>query len=611
MCGIVCAVSKRNVASMLIEGLKRLEYRGYDSAGLAILSPDKNELQRIRTLGKVQQLAQAIKAQSMLGSVGIAHTRWATHGAPSEQNAHPQMSADLALVHNGIVENHREQRTKLLELGYTFTSDTDTEVIVHMVHYYRSKGASLIDALRKAIGELKGAMAIGVISSKEGECLAVACKGAPLVIGRGLDEYLVASDQVALQRFAKTCTILEDGDCALITRDEVLIIDQNSKAVRRPWIKISVDAISHADKGGFKHFMLKEIFEQPKALATTIEGRFSNDQVLTKAFGYDADILFKKIDQVYISACGTSYHAGMVAKYWIEEIANIPCHVEIASEYRYRKLAKLSDNTLFIAVSQSGETADTLAALKMSKELPFLERMAICNVASSTLARLADRTVLTRAGREIGVASTKAFTTQLIVFLNLALLLAKYSNPTFKQADLIQQILQLPKLIEEVLLLNDKITSLATLFAKKRNALFLGRGLQYPIAMEGALKLKEISYIHAEAYPSGELKHGALALIDKDMPVVAIVPNDKLLEKIVSNLQEVKCRGGELFVFTDEKINWHQEIQAHTIDMPSVHPLLAPILYTIPLQLLAYNVAYKRGTDIDQPRNLAKSVTVE
>ena len=605
MCGIIGAISKRDITKILLEGLRRLEYRGYDSAGMAIIDYD-GRLKRLRVLGKVQALANAMAETNIAGTIGIAHTRWATHGKPSEQNAHPHTShGEIAVVHNGIIENHDDLRRYLQELGYEFTSETDTEVAAHLIHYHYQQNKSLLSAVQATAAQLDGAFALGVIHHTDSpqELIAIR-KGSPLVIGLGIDEQFIASDALALRSFAQSIIYLEDGDSVRLTTHDLQIFNAKNERVKRESQPLSDDC-NAVSKGPYRHFMLKEIFEQGKVLNNTLEGRIANLDVLKASFGDQALTLFSKIKHIHIVACGTSYHAGLVAKYWLESLAKIPTQVEIASEYRYRDVV-VSDNTLFITVSQSGETADTLAALNKAKSMNYLGSFAICNVATSTLVREADLVFLTRAGVEIGVASTKAFTTQLTAFLMLATVLCKDE----RAAEVFTELQQLPASCQRVLKINDEIASLASLFVNKSNALFLGRGVQYPVALEGALKLKEISYIHAEAYPAGELKHGPLALVDKDMPVVAIAPNDDLLDKLKSNLHEVSARGGELFVFVDDSQTWSAN-NAHLIHVPTCGHWIAPIIYTIPLQLLAYHVAVAKGTDVDQPRNLAKSVTVE
>lgn len=610
MCGIVGAVAERNITAILLEGLKRLEYRGYDSAGVAVFTNDET-LERMRRPGKVSELEAALAEHPLVGRLGIAHTRWATHGAPCERNAHPHFSGDIAVVHNGIIENHEALREQLKALGYVFTSDTDTEVIAHLLNHKLKDQPDLSVALKATVKELHGAYGLAVINAKQPDRLVAARSGSPLVIGLGLGENFLASDQLALRQVTDRFMYLEEGDIAEIRRDNVQIWDINGNAVERQTVQYS-DGAEAADKGEFRHYMLKEIHEQPTVVQRTLEGRLSNDQVLVQAFGPQAAELFAKVRNVQIVACGTSYHAGMVARYWLEELAGIPCQVEVASEFRYRKVVVQPD-TLFVTISQSGETADTLAALRNAKELGFLASLAICNVGISSLVRESDLTLLTQAGREIGVASTKAFTTQLVGLLLLTLSLGQVRGTLADgvEARLVEELRRLPTRLGEALAMDSTVEKIAELFAEKNHTLFLGRGAQFPVAMEGALKLKEISYIHAEAYPAGELKHGPLALVDNDMPVVTVAPNNELLEKLKSNLQEVRARGGELIVFADEKAGMTNGEGTHVVQMPHIHDILSPILYTVPLQLLSYYVAVLKGTDVDQPRNLAKSVTVE
>ncbi|MFK0269591.1 glutamine--fructose-6-phosphate transaminase (isomerizing) [Pseudomonas asiatica] len=611
MCGIVGAVAERNITAILIEGLKRLEYRGYDSAGLAVLTQN-GELQRRRRIGKVSELEAAVAVEPLAGQLGIAHTRWATHGAPTEGNAHPHFSGnEVAVVHNGIIENHEELREELKGLGYVFTSQTDTEVIVHLIHHTLKSVPDLTDALKAAVKRLHGAYGLALISAKQPDRLVAARSGSPLVIGLGLGENFLASDQLALRQVTDRFMYLEEGDIAEIRRDQVSIWDQDGHKVQRETVQYHEGAEA-ADKGTYRHFMLKEIHEQPSVVQRTLEGRLGKDNVMVQAFGPQAAELFAKVRNVQIVACGTSYHAGMVARYWLESLAGIPCQVEVASEFRYRKVVVQPD-TLFVSISQSGETADTLAALRNAKELGFLGSLAICNVGISSLVRESDLTLLTLAGPEIGVASTKAFTTQLVslMLLTLALGQVRGTLEAGVEAELVEELRRLPARLGEALAMDATVEKIAELFADKHHTLFLGRGAQYPVAMEGALKLKEISYIHAEAYPAGELKHGPLALVDSDMPVVTVAPNNELLEKLKSNLQEVRARGGELVVFADEQAGMTNGEGTHVIKVPHIADALAPILYTIPLQLLSYYVAVLKGTDVDQPRNLAKSVTVE
>ncbi|OEC34523.1 glucosamine--fructose-6-phosphate aminotransferase (isomerizing) [Pseudomonas cuatrocienegasensis] len=611
MCGIVGAVAERSITAVLVEGLKRLEYRGYDSAGVALLD-DQGVLQRRRRVGKVSELETALSSEPLPGRLGIAHTRWATHGAPSERNAHPHFSgSDLAVVHNGIIENHEQLREQLKGLGYVFSSDTDTEVIVHLLDHKLKSQPDLTAALKEAVKELHGAYGLAVISAKQPDRLLAARSGSPLVIGLGLGENFLASDQLALRQVTDRFMYLEEGDIAEIRRDSVQVWAADGQPVVRETVQYHEGAEA-ADKGAYRHFMLKEIHEQPKVVQRTLEGRLGSDHVLVQAFGPLAAELFAKVRNVQIVACGTSYHAGMVARYWLEELAGIPCQVEVASEFRYRKVVVQPD-TLFVSISQSGETADTLAALRNGKELGYLASLAICNVGISSLVRESDLCLLTLAGPEIGVASTKAFTTQLVALMLLTLSLGQVRGTLDKalEAELVDELRRLPTRLGEALAMDSVVDKISELFAEKHHSLFLGRGAQYPVAMEGALKLKEISYIHAEAYPAGELKHGPLALVDSDMPVVTVAPNNELLEKLKSNLQEVRARGGELIVFADEQAGMRNGEGTHVVNMPHIHDALAPILYTIPLQLLSYYVAVLKGTDVDQPRNLAKSVTVE
>ncbi|HAT1972523.1 TPA: glutamine--fructose-6-phosphate transaminase (isomerizing) [Legionella pneumophila] len=604
MCGIMGAVSERDISKILLEGLRRLEYRGYDSAGIAVID-NQDRLKRVRIQGKVQNLADAMQETAIAGNTGIAHTRWATHGKPSEQNAHPHLShGEIALVHNGIIENHEHLRQQLITNGYQFTSETDTEVAAHLIHYHYQQHENLLLAVQKAAGEMQGAFALGVIHQKRPEELVAIRKGSPLVLGFGIGENFIASDALALRSFAQSVIYMEEGDSACVTTEDIKVYDSNRILVERVVHPLNSDS-EIVNKGPYRHFMLKEIFEQSKVITDTLESRINSIDVLRASFGEKASHIFPVVKNIHIVACGTSYHAGMIAKYWLESLAGLPTQVEIASEYRYRDVV-VPDNTLFITVSQSGETADTLAALFKAKQSNYLASLAICNVATSTLVREADCVFLTRAGVEIGVASTKAFTTQLAAFLMLAAALCN----DHRAQEVLRQLQELPACCERVLQMNEEIESLASLFVNKVHALFLGRGVQYPVALEGALKLKEISYIHAEAYPAGELKHGPLALVDKDMPVIAVAPNDELLDKLKSNLHEVSARGGQLFVFVDDSQNWKAN-GARLIKVPSCGVWLAPIVYTIPLQLLAYHVAVAKGTDVDQPRNLAKSVTVE
>ena len=610
MCGIVGAVAGRNVVPILIEGLRRLEYRGYDSAGVAVLDADQR-LERVRAMGKVKMLEASIAQQHTQGVTGIAHTRWATHGVPSEDNAHPHASNDvIAVVHNGIIENHDKLRKKLQGLGYIFTSQTDTEVVAHLVHHYVQNKKDLLAAVQATIAELEGAYALGIISAADPNRIIGARKGSPLVVGVGIEEHFIASDAMALAPVTHQVIYLEDGDVADLRRTERAIYNAAGKKVDRP-VRVSEASADAVDRGQYRNFTQKEIFEQPQAVADTLEGRLSKHRILEEAFGVAAPAIFDKIAAVQIIACGTSYHAGMVARYWMENLAGLPCNVEVASEYRYRKHVVLP-NTLIVTISQSGETADTLAALQQTKTLGYAHSLAICNVPESSLVRESELVLLTHAGMEIGVASTKAFTTQLVSLLLLTVVLARrHGLSAATEKKLVDELEHLPGRIQKVLALDDTIKSLAGRFVDKQHALFLGRGVHYPIAMEGALKLKEISYIHAEAYAAGELKHGPLALVDANMPVVAVAPNDELLEKLKSNLQEVRARGGELLVFSEDACEVSADPGTTMVCMPETGEWTAPILYTIPLQLLAYHVALVKGTDVDQPRNLAKSVTVE
>ena len=617
MCGIVGAIAEREVREILLEGLKRLEYRGYDSAGLAFISPTPNalatQINTIKTVGKVNKLVSAVsksKAKAS-GRIGIAHTRWATHGKPSVANAHPHLSgADIALVHNGIIENYEALRAELRKAGYTFDTDTDTETIAHLIHANRAGGkVSLLSAVKKTVKRLEGAYGLCVIDNTEPDKLVVARSGSPLVIGVGIGENFVASDPLALGQVTDRFIYLEEGDIAQVERESITIWHKGKK-VNRPTTTVAHQT-ADSDKGRYEHFMLKEIYEQPRVIQDTLDGRVSKSSVLEQAFGINAPALFDKIKTVQIVACGTSSHAGLVAKYWFESIAKLPCQVDIASDYRYRDIIAQPD-TLFVTISQSGETADTLAALRYAKKLDYVATLAICNVATSSLVRESDISMLTMAGQEIGVASTKAFTTQLTTLLVLAIVLARRTGlTTAQEAKLVKELHKLPGIVEKTLGLRKQIKTIAKQFSDKHHSLFLGRGIQYPVAKEGALKLKEISYIHAEAYPAGELKHGPLALVDSKMPVVAVAPNNDLLGKLKANLSEVSARGGKLFVFADESIGYQSEKGLKVINVPRCSEVLAPIVFTVPLQLLSYYVAITKGTDVDHPRNLAKSVTVE
>jgi glutamine---fructose-6-phosphate transaminase (isomerizing) len=611
MCGIVGAVAERNVVPILMEGLRRLEYRGYDSAGLAVLN-GSTHLIRLRTVGKVRMLDDALEQTPTAGNIGIAHTRWATHGVPSERNAHPHVSRDgLAIVHNGIIENHEALRTDLEQRGYTFSSETDTEVIAHRIHHHLKSLNDLFAAVRATVEELEGAYALLVVSEHDPGRLIVARQGCPVVVGLGDEENFVASDVAALLPVTRRFVFLEEGDVAEISRQFVRILDGNGRAVERPMRESELTADA-AERGPYAHFMLKEIYEQPRAIAETLQERVANGRLLEAAFGPAATAVFRRARNVHIVACGTSFHAAAVARYFIEQIGNLPCSVDIASEYRYRN-PLVPPDSLFVTISQSGETADTLAALRLAKQSGYLSTLAICNVPESSLVRESELVMLTRAGPEIGVASTKAFTTQLAALGMLVVALAKHHGADAeRERGLVTRLIELPALVEKTLELDGVIRELAKRFADKRHALFLGRGALYPIALEGALKLKEISYLHAEGYPAGELKHGPLALVDSDMPVITVAPNNDLLEKLKSNLMEVRARGGELIVFADPESGISASDGVTVIEMPRhVTYVQAPVVYAVPLQLLAYHAAILKGTDVDQPRNLAKSVTVE
>jgi glucosamine--fructose-6-phosphate aminotransferase (isomerizing) len=608
MCGIVGAVAQRNVVPILLEGLQRLEYRGYDSAGLVVVRDGK--LERVRSIGRVADLTE--KCANTQGHIGIAHTRWATHGVPSERNAHPHISKNhIAVVHNGIIENYEALRTRLTAESYEFTSDTDTEVIAHLIHSHYARGNSLLAATQASLAELVGAYAIGVIAADNPDQLICARRGSPLLLGVGIEEHFIASDVSALLPVTRKVVYLEEGDVVEVGRHSYQIFDATGKRVERA-VQISELSNESVQLGQYRHYMQKEIHEQPQALADTLESVCNSQSLVPGIFGAEAATTFADIDSILILACGTSYHAGLVARFWLEEIAGIPCNVEIASEYRYRTSVPNS-KALVVVISQSGETADTLAALNHAKTLGHSHTLAICNVPESALVRLCKLRMLTRAGPEIGVASTKAFTTQLAALFLLTLVFAKQRGRLTAQQEQyhLHELRHLPGAVQKVLELEPHIAKLAKQFAGKHHALFLGRGLHYPIALEGALKLKEISYIHAEAYPAGELKHGPLALVDKDMPVISVAPNDALLEKLKSNLQEVRARGGELYVFADANTHIRAADGIHIMQMPEHAGYLSPILHTIPLQLLAYYVALQKGTDVDKPRNLAKSVTVE
>jgi len=610
MCGIVGAVAQRDVAAILVEGLKRLEYRGYDSAGIATVN-ENNKLTSVKRLGKVQELAKALAENPLAGGTGIAHTRWATHGSPSEVNAHPHVSSDnIAVVHNGIIENHHALRSYLQGLGYEFLSQTDTEVITHLVHHELKTSDSLLAAVQKTVKQLEGAYGTVVMDSHDETNIIVARSGSPLVIGFGVGENFIASDIMALLPVTRKFAYLEEGDVAQVTRFEVNIFDINGQPTDRIAKEVNVSHDS-GDKGEYRHYMLKETYEQPTAIRNALEGRLVANEISHTAFGEDSDDIFKEIEHVQIIACGTSYHSGMVARYWLEALAGVSCNIEIASEFRYRK-SHVPKNALLVTISQSGETADTLAALRLAKEIGYKASLVICNVDGSSLVRESDLSFMTKAGAEIGVASTKAFTTQLVALMMMTLAIGKHHGMSPEQQnDIAQSLMTLPAKLDEVLALAGDIEALAEDFADKQHALFLGRGDQYPIAMEGALKLKEISYIHAEAYAAGELKHGPLALIDAEMPVIVVAPKNDLIEKLKSNVEEVRARGGLMYVFADSDANFTSDDTMKVINVPVCDDLIAPIVYTLPLQLLSYYVAIIKGTDVDQPRNLAKSVTVE
>jgi len=611
MCGIVGVAARQDVVPLLLDGLRRLEYRGYDSAGVAVQT-DGALLERVRKVGKVAELARALQQTPLSGLTGIAHTRWATHGVPSEQNAHPHVCHErVAIVHNGIIENHDALRTEQRAAGYRFTSQTDTEVIVHQVDHYLGKGQDLLAAVKSTVADLEGAFALGVICKDEPGRLVAARRGSPLVIGLAGDAILIASDVAALISSTSDFIFLEDGDVADIIHNRLTVYDQSGQVVERA-LKKSALKLGATDKGEYAHYMLKEIFEQPRAIADTLEGRIGSNRVLEEAFGTNAHDIFDEVKGVHIIACGTSYHAGMVGRYWLESLAGVPCSVEVASEFRYRHPV-VRKNSLIVTLSQSGETADTLAGLHEASRLGFGHSLSICNVPESSLVRESDLVLMTHAGPEIGVASTKAFTTQLVAMLLLTIVLGRrHAMSPETEARLVSELRSLPGKVEHALTLNDEIRALANgLMGNKHNALFLGRGAQFPVAMEGALKLKEISYIHAESYPAGELKHGPLALVDATMPVVVVAPNNDLLEKLKSNLQEVRARGGELIVFADTDVGITSEPGVTVLPVAPTDDSIAPIIFTVPLQLLAYHVAVFKGTDIDQPRNLAKSVTVE
>ena len=610
MCGIVGAVAQRDVAEILINGLHRLEYRGYDSAGVAVVDPN-HELHRVRCLGKVKALDEAVAVKPLIGGTGIAHTRWATHGEPSEANAHPHTSGNFAVVHNGIIENHEELRELLKSRGYVFNSQTDTEVIAHLVEWEMRTASTLLEAVQKTVKQLTGAYGMVVLDREHPEHLVAARSGSPLVIGLGIGENFLASDQLALLSVTRRFIYLEEGDIAEITRRTVDIYDANGQKVEREVHESNLENDA-AEKGKFRHFMQKEIYEQPNALINTMEGRILHNNVIVDAIGNGAAEILEKVEHIQIVACGTSYNAGMTARYWFEALAGVSCDVEIASEFRYRKFVT-RPNSLLVTISQSGETADTLAALRLAKEKGYMAALTICNVSSSSLVRESDLAFMTRAGVEVGVASTKAFTTQLAALLMLVTAIGKVKGniSNEKEVEIVKALQSLPAEVEKALAFDKDIEALAEDFAEKNHALFLGRGEFYPIAMEASLKLKEISYIHAEAYAAGELKHGPLALIDADMPVIVVAPNNELLEKVKSNIEEVRARGGQLYVFADKEAGFTPSEGMKIITMPKVNEIIAPIFYTVPMQLLSYHVALIKGTDVDQPRNLAKSVTVE
>ena len=610
MCGIVGAVAQRDVAEILINGLHRLEYRGYDSAGVAVVDPN-HELHRVRCLGKVKALDEAVAVKPLIGGTGIAHTRWATHGEPSEANAHPHTSGNFAVVHNGIIENHEELRELLKSRGYVFNSQTDTEVIAHLVNWEMRTASTLLEAVQKTVKQLTGAYGMVVLDREHPEHLVAARSGSPLVIGLGIGENFLASDQLALLSVTRRFIYLEEGDIAEITRRTVDIYDANGQKVEREVHESNLENDA-AEKGKFRHFMQKEIYEQPNALINTMEGRILHNNVIVDAIGNGAAEILEKVEHIQIVACGTSYNAGMTARYWFEALAGVSCDVEIASEFRYRKFVT-RPNSLLVTISQSGETADTLAALRLAKEKGYMAALTICNVSSSSLVRESDLAFMTRAGVEVGVASTKAFTTQLAALLMLVTAIGKVKGniSNEQEVEIVKALQSLPAEVEKALAFDKDIEALAEDFAEKNHALFLGRGEFYPIAMEASLKLKEISYIHAEAYAAGELKHGPLALIDADMPVIVVAPNNELLEKVKSNIEEVRARGGQLYVFADKEAGFTASEGMKIITMPKVNEIIAPIFYTVPMQLLSYHVALIKGTDVDQPRNLAKSVTVE
>lgn len=611
MCGIVGAIAERQVSGILLEGLKRLEYRGYDSAGMAVRDSADGVIHSTRRSGKVAELAAALEQQPVAGTMGIAHTRWATHGKPEQRNAHPHMSGDrIAVVHNGIIENFERLKAELIAKGFEFSSDTDTEVIAHLVHDKLNSGADFVSAVEQTLAQLDGAYALAIMDQQQPDLIMAARMGSPLVIGVGIGENFIASDPLAMLQVTDQFIYLDEGDIAEVSLADITIRNRNGVPVTHP-----VQRFEHGqdatDKGEYRHYMMKEIYEQPAVVNAVLEGRLSKDTVLEQAFGAEAAAIFDRVGSVQIIACGTSYHAGLIAKYWIEELVGIPCLIEVASEYRYRKVAVLP-NSLFLTISQSGETADTLAALREAKNAGFLACLTICNVPGSSLVRESDLALMTNAGPEIGVASTKAFTSQLVALLMTTLVLGRrHGLARETEQQLVAALRLLPQQLEQVLALDAPIKALSEKFADKHHSLFLGRGAMYPVAMEGALKLKEISYIHAEAYPAGELKHGPLALVDADMPVIVVAPNNSLLEKLKANMQEVQARGGELYVFADQAAGLNNGDGIHSLELPQIHSVLGPILYTLPLQLLSYHVAVLKGTDVDQPRNLAKSVTVE
>ncbi len=610
MCGIVGAVGDRNVPPILLEGLKRLEYRGYDSAGLAVIS-DGGKVERRRSVGKVQELVNSLDAEPLRGNIGIAHTRWATHGVPAQNNAHPHASNDrVCIVHNGIIENFETLREELREKGYEFASETDSETVAHLVDSYLAEGEDLLEAVRNSIKRLEGAYSIGVVSQQDPSRIIAARSGSPLVVGKGIGENFIASDVLALKPVTDRFIFLEEGDLVEIRKDSIAIWNLADESVIRSDVKVEMGH-DDTDKGNYRHHMLKEIFEQPKVLKDTLEGRIGRTQVLEQAFGVKAKDIFDQVEAVTIVACGTSYYAASVARYWIEELVGVPCQVEIASEFRYRHVSVVP-NSLFVTISQSGETADTLAALRIAKDVGYGSTLTICNVPTSSLVRESDLALMIQAGTEVGVASTKAFTAQLTDLMLLTILLGRrHGLDRACEEELVKGLHVIDSLVDQALNLDERIAQISEQFMEKHHALFLGRGTMFPVAMEGALKLKEISYIHAEGYPAGELKHGPLALVDDDMPVIAVAPNDDLLEKLHSNLQEVRARGGELYVFAAEDSGFKEEPGVTVIPLPKVSALLAPIVYVVPLQLLSYHVAVLKGTDVDQPRNLAKSVTVE